>query len=109
VLTYIAPVPRLPPLKALPRPMAPLWGRLMTADTQPKPSHVQTPKGARFAPGHGGFARKGPTIRDQRRQQARVLARMIADMASAVDRGEPVDPNAFTRLIGLQMRLERDL
>ena len=68
--------------------------------------------GHRYQVGHPFYPAKGPrkaTIRDQRKAQARALSKMIADYCSAVDRGEPVDPNAFTRLIGLQMRLEREL
>jgi hypothetical protein len=63
--------------------------------------------GPRFAPGHGGFKRKGPTARDQRRAQYHALVQMTLAMAADVAAGRAVDPVIFQRSLNLQIRLER--
>jgi hypothetical protein len=84
----------------------------MAAPVSAKPTHINTPQGARFAPGHPKFPPRGPrqpSITQQRKAQTAALSRMIADMAAAHDRGEPIDPNAYVRLVHLQMRLQAEL
>jgi hypothetical protein len=78
-----------------------------------KPDFVRTPLGSRFAPGHRQFRQPGSTsrlsIRQQRKLQHATVGKMIAEMAAAQDRHEPVDPVDLTRLIHLHMRLTAEL
>jgi hypothetical protein len=62
-----------------------------------------------FKPGHKPAPRKVIGTKAQRQQHARMIADMLAKMAAANDRGEPVDPNAAVRLVNTYNRLLTEL
>jgi hypothetical protein len=74
----------------------------MSNNGQPKVGH-------RYAVGHPYYPPRRLTKRQLRRRVADALSQMIADMAGAHAAGKPVDPQAFTRLVHLQMRMESEL
>jgi hypothetical protein len=63
-----------------------------------------------FKPGHGGFPRRHPTIRQQRKAQAATLALMLADMDQRVPAGDTtVNPATYATVLNALRRTQAEL